>query len=415
MGVHACRRVNESSIPTSTAPPQPESTRGAPAGGAPYPLRPRAADRPSIPVCAGRLRRPRQRTLPDLGRGVVPAARRAAVRQAVSYLASMLSSLTLRIATAERLSWPALAAALPSAPADWDEVDTAIARFTVTADELDGPLRRLLAKHREAVLSGKWASRYAWLEHWRARQRTLPRLEACERLDAEVGQLRAAGFTWTAIGALQARSARNCKRAPERLARLALERAGRLTLARPAEGIGTRAKRTYSDPIYPGVLNVSQSTETGGPERTRTGPEYRPAAEPATDFRAPRAAGVRRAGYRSRSSGRRGRPPEFRALCRVVYGMLYRLNGWDRLNVRNEFRPSPAALRWMRLQLQRGCRRFGLAESLIDEAIRTGYRLWRNMNARRFRECRQFAQREEAGEGGGSNAGTAPAGSGSGP
>ena len=89
--------------------------------------------------------------------------------------------------------------------------------------------------------------------------------------------------------------------------------------------------------------------------------------------------------------------------------MLYRLN------VRNEFRPSPAALRWMRLQLQRGCRRFGLAESLIDEAIRTGYRLWRNMNARRFRECRQFAQREEAGEGGGSNAGTAPAGSGSGP
>ena len=333
----------------------------------------------------------------------------------MSYLASMLSSLTLRIATAERLSWPALAAALPSAPADWDEVDTAIERFTVTADELDGPLRRLLAKHRAAVLSGEWESRYAWLEHWRARQRTLPRLEACERLDAEVGQLRAAGFTWTAIGALQARSARNCKRAPERLARLALERVGRLTLARPAEGIGTRAKRTYSDPVHPGVLNVSQSTEIGGPERTRTGPEYRPAAEPATDCRAPRAAGVRRAGYRSRSSGRRERPPEFRALCRVVYGMLYRLNGWDRLNVRNEFRPSPAALRWMRLQLQRGCRRFGLAESLIDEAIRTGYRLWRNMNARRFRECRQFAQREEAGEGGGSNAGTAPAGSGSGP
>ena len=240
-GVHACRRVNESSIPTSSAPPQPESTRGAPAGErhqrpaaavVRQPLRPRAADVGVRPV-PPRSRGAQQRPLPGLRPVLGPALVRKLRREAVSRVGSWLNYATLRVRPRARPGSPLDCAAWSAALPAWREVEAqmceAARRYGRAPCEIAPTVRRLYRRHCAGVASGEFAREQGLLQSTRAHQRSLPRLALCGPRDRRAVALRRRGRNWAEVARRCGCSVRTAQGASERLARLRQWENGRLS------------------------------------------------------------------------------------------------------------------------------------------------------------------------------------------
>ena len=174
--VHACGRVNASSILTSTAPQQPESTRSAPAGerhqrpaaAVVRPrLRPRAADVGVRPV-PPRSRGAQQRPLPGLRPVLGPALVRKLRREAVSRVGSWLNYATIHVRPRARPGAPLDCAAWAAALPAWREVEAqmceAARRYGRAPREIAPAVRRLYRRHCAGVASGEFAREQGLLQ-----------------------------------------------------------------------------------------------------------------------------------------------------------------------------------------------------------------------------------------------------------
>ena len=225
-------RVNASSILTSTAPQQPESTRGAPTGERHQRpaaavvrsrLRPRAADvgvRPVPPRSRGAQQRPLPGLRPVLGSALVRKLR----REAVSRVGSWLNYATIRVRPRARPGAPLDCAAWSAALPAWREVEAqmceAARRYGRAPREIAPTVRRLYRRHCADVASGEFAREQGLLQSTRAYQRTLPRLALCAPRDRRAVALRRRGGNWAEVARRCGCSVRTAQGAGARLERL---------------------------------------------------------------------------------------------------------------------------------------------------------------------------------------------------
>ena len=240
-GSTRCERVNASSIPTSTAPQQPESTRSAPAGerhqrpaaAVVRPrLRPRAADVGVRPV-SPRRHGAQQRPLPGLRPILGPALVRKLRREAVSRVGSWLNYATIHVRPRARPGAPLDCAAWSAALPAWREVEAqmceAARRYGRGPCEIEPTVRRLYRRHCAGVASGEFAREQGLLQSTRAYQRTLPRLALCGPRDRRAVALRRRGGNWSDVARRCGCSVRTAQGASERLERLKHWENGRLS------------------------------------------------------------------------------------------------------------------------------------------------------------------------------------------
>ena len=329
-------RVNASSIPTSTAPQQPESTRGAPAGErhqrpaaavVRLRLRPRAADVGVRPVPPRRHGAPQHRPLPGLRPVLRPALVRKLRREAVSRVGSWLNYATIRVRPRAQPGAPLDCAAWSAALPAWREVEAqmceAARRYGWGACEIEPTVRRLYRRHCADVASGEFAREQGLLQSTRAYQRSLPRLALCGPRDRRAVALRRRGRNWAEVARRCGCSVRTAKGAGARLERLGQWETGR-------RSAGQFVQRASLVRVPDSQIRSTQNVCTPPTGRLRAGARRtRPAAAVSSSAGTFGWAGYGRAGRRERP--RAAGPPVALSvharLRRIGFALLCRYPG----------------------------------------------------------------------------------------